>query len=44
MGVNARGLKFLRQGQSVELMWNSTAVNSSTGGYIIVGGMCYAYS
>jgi len=43
LGVNARGLRFTRQGQSVELMWNSTAINSTTGGYIIVGGLAYTY-
>jgi hypothetical protein len=31
-------ITFKRQGQSCELMWNSTLINSSTGAWILTGG------
>jgi hypothetical protein len=37
-GTPATKITFKRQGQSCELMWNSTQVNATTGAWIITGG------
>lgn len=40
-GTPAKGIRFTRQGQSCELLWNAQGVNSSTGCFEIIGGLCY---